>query len=349
MTGAAKHGPVAVSDAGSRHDSLVMLDKLTGYWVSQAIYAAARLGVADQLAAGPRPVTEVAAAVGANADALYRLLRALAGEGVFHEVAPGVFGLSPFAELLRRDHPRSLAALSVMFGDLQYQPWGDVLHSVRTGECAYETRQGIEFFEFLRRDPQAAHTFSEAMTSFLNTCGTVLDVFDFTAVRRVVDVGAAHGTLLCSILERYTDTAGVLFDLPHVVADARAHVERAGLLGRCELVGGDFLDQVPAGGDVYMLSTILHDWDDERCLRILRNCRAAMGQEGRLLVTELVIGDGEGPFFGKWLDLHMLVMHGGRDRTAAEYGRLLEAAGFAVERVAPTSFLRSVIEAVPAG
>jgi hypothetical protein len=326
-----------------------LLDVITGYWVSQAVYAAAKFGIADLLKGGPRPAAELARAVGAAEGALYRLLRALAGKGIFQEIGEGRFALTPLAELLCEDHPLSLRPLSVMFGDLQYHAWGDIVHSVRTGKCAYEHRTGRAFFDDLAADSGAALTFSRAMTSFLQSIPrSVVEVYDFSPFGQVVDVGGAHGGLLAAILKAHPQARGVLFDQPHVMDRAREAMVAAGLSARCEFVGGDFFASVPSGGDAYILSTILHDWDDERCAAILRNCRAAIGRNGKLLLVEMVIQDGNDPFFGKWLDLHMLIMHGGRDRTETEYAHLLRSAGFRLNRVIPTNFLRSILEAVPA-
>ena len=325
-----------------------LLEKITGYWVSQAIYAAAKLGVADRLQAGPRPVAQIAAEAGVVTEALYRLMRALASVGIFSEVEPGHFASTPLAEQLRVDHPESLRAVAILCGDLQYQAWGDLLHSIRTGGCAYEHQTGMPFFDRLQQEPEAARTFGAAMTSFLQSIPrSVIEVYDFSRFRRVVDVGGARGTLIAAVLRANPSLEGVLFDLPHVVADARAAIEAANLSHRCALTGGDFFEGVPSGGDLYLLSTIIHDWDDERSVRILENCRKAMSPGARLLLIEMVIEPGNEPFFGKWLDLHMLVMHGGQDRTREEYERLLERAGFRLQQVIPTSFLRSVIEAVP--
>jgi hypothetical protein len=251
-----------------------LLDLISGYWVAQAIYAAAKLDIAGQLRSGPRPVAELARNAGANEEALYRLLRALAGRGIFQEVAAREFALTPLADFLREDHPFSLRPLSVMFGDLQYHPWGDVLYSIETGRCAYEKRAGEPFFDSLAKDATAAQTFSRAMTSFLQSIpASVVEVYDFSGSSRVVDVGAAHGSLITAILKANPNLRGVLFDLPHVVASAREPMAAAGLSSRCEFLGGDFLKAVPRGGDLYILSTILHDWDDERSIQILRNCR----------------------------------------------------------------------------
>jgi hypothetical protein len=332
----------------SMSESAHLLDLITGYWVAQAIHAAARLGIADLLGDGPRAVSELARATGSDEEALYRLLRGLAGRGLFREGPGNTFGLTPLAELLREDHPLSLRPLSVMFGDLQYHPWGDLLYSIETGRCAYERRAGEPFFDSLAKDPAAARTFSRAMTSFLQSIpALVVEVYDFSSYERIVDVGSAHGTLMTAVLKANPSPRGVLFDLPHVVDGARQPLAAAGLADRCDFVGGDFLSAVPPGGDLYILSTILHDWNDEQSVRILQRCREAMTPRGKLILVEMVIGEGNEPFFGKWLDLHMLVMHGGRDRTAVQYERLLRAGGFRLERIVPTGFLRSVLEAAP--
>jgi SAM-dependent methyltransferase len=325
-----------------------LLDLITGYWVSQAIYTAAKLGIADLLKGGPRTAADLARTAEVDEEALYRLLRALAGKQIFQEVGDRRFALTPLAELLREDHPLSLRPLSVMFCGLQYHAWGDILHSVRTGKCAYEHQTGQPFFDYLAADSAAALTFSRAMTSFLQSIPkSVVEVYDFAPFRKIVDVGAATGTLLAAILKAHTQARGVLFDQPHVMDKAREAMAAEGLSARCEFVGGDFFASVPRGGDAYILSTILHDWDDERCLAILRNCREAISPGGKLLLVEMVIKNGNDPFFGKWLDLHMLVMHGGHDRTEAEYAHLLRSAGFQLNRVIPTNFLRSVVEAAP--
>ena len=190
--------------------------------------------------------------------------------------------------------------------------------------------------------------FNEAMTGWTTQlAGAVVDAYDFSPFETIVDVGGGYGTLLAAILRRNPAARGILFDQPHVVAAAEEHLAAAGVADRCTTVGGDFFVEVPAGGDAYVLAQILHDWDDERSVAILRQCRRAMPAHGKLLVVELVLPPGEEPFFGKWLDLHMLVMAGARERTAAEYDALFRAAGFALARVVPTPAGPSIVEAVP--
>jgi hypothetical protein len=206
----------------------------------------------------------------------------------------------------------------------------------------------MPIFDYFARHPEADRVFNEAMIGWTTqVAGAVAGTYDFSPFGTVVDVGGGYGTLLAAILQRNPNTRGVLFDQPHVVADAEGFLTTAGVADRCARVGGDFFAAVPAGGDAYVLSQILHDWDDERCVTILGQCRRAMPNHGKLLVVELVLPEGEEPFFGKWLDLHMLVMAGGRERTAAEYDALFRAAGFALARVIPTPPGPSVVEAAP--
>lgn len=326
----------------------VLIQLMTGYWVSQALYIAAKLGIADQLAAGPVAYEELAAATGSHAPSLYRVLRALASVGVFTEARPGAFALTPLAALLRSEIPGSMRALGIMYVEEQYRAWGDLIHSVRTGQPAFEHRYGMPVFDYFAQHAEPARIFNEAMGGWTNqVAGAVVGTFDFSPFGTIVDVGGGHGALLASILTQHPAARGILFDLPHVVTGAGDVLAAAGVANRCERVGGDFFAAIPAGADAYILAQILHDWDDERCLAILAQCRRAIPDHGKLLVVELVLPAGEEPFFGKWLDLHMLVMAGGRERTAAEYDALFRAAGFALARVVPTAPGPSVVEAIP--
>src|SRR5262249_16943872 len=320
----------------------------TGYWVSQALYVAAKVGVADLLADGPRPVEELATATQTDAPSLRRVLRALASVGVFTEASPGTFALTPLAALLRTGTPDSMCALAIMYAEEQYRAWGDILHSVRTGETAFEQQFGTSYFAYLAQHPEADRVFNEAMTSVTTQfVGVVVDVYDFSPFKTIVDVGGSYGTLPRALLRRNPDARGILVDQPHVVAAAGEQLALAGVAERCTTVGGDFFVEVPAGADAYLLAQVLHDWDDERCVAILRQCRKAMPAHGKLLVIELVLPPGEEPFVGKWVDLHMLVLLGARERTAAEYGALFQAAGFELSRVVPTPLGPSIVEAIP--
>ena len=287
---------------------------ITGYWASQTVYVATRLGIADLLRNGPKPVEELAQATGTHAPSLYRLLRGLASLGVFSEGEGGRFSLTPLAELLRADVPGSQRATVLMMVGQFYDAWGGLLESVRTGTPAFETLHGQRFFEFLADNPDQARIFDDAMTAFNDRkTRAVLEAYDFSGVSVLADVGGGNGGNLLGTLRRYPEMRGILFDLPAVVE--RADVAGSDVASRCQVVGGDFLGSVPEGADAYLLRHILHNWDDEEALTILGNVRAVMGEGARLLVVERVIPPGNGPMFGKLMDLTMLVVHGGRERT----------------------------------
>lgn len=328
---------------------VALLRMMTGYWVSKALNVAAELGVADLLREGPRTSEELAAACGAHPPTLYRLLRALASVGVFTEVEGRRFALTPLAELLRSDVPNSMRALARMYGSEQYRAWGDLLESVRTGEPAFDREFGTNWFDYVARTPEAGAIFNEAMTGWTTQLAdAVVAAYEFAGIGPVVDVGGGHGLLLATILRAHPTMRGVLFDLPHVATGGAAAFEKAGVADRCELVGGDFFAAVPEGGAYYILAQVLHDWDDERCRVILGNCRRAMLPEGKVLVVEQVLPSANEPSLGKWLDLHMLVLLTGRERTEAEYGALFKAAGLELTKVVPTSSGASIVEGVPA-
>jgi hypothetical protein len=337
------------SDAQATPPSATLLKMMTGYWLSQALYVAAKLGVADLLLEGSVSHVDLAAATGSHAPSLQRVLRALASVGVFTEEAPGHFGLTPLAALLRTATPDSMRALAITYNEEQYRTWGALLHSVRTGEAAFDHVYGMAIFDYFAQHPAADRVFNEAMIGWTTqVAGAVAGTYDFSPFGTVVDVGGGYGTLLAAILRRYPTARGILFDQPHVVSGAKSLLTAAGVADRCRCLGGDFFAAVPPGGDAYVLAQILHDWDDEHSVAILTQCRRVMSAQSKLLVVELVLPPGEEPFFGKWLDLHMLVMTNGRERTAAEYDALFRAARFALARVVPTSPGPSVVEAVPA-
>jgi hypothetical protein len=327
-----------------------MMQILSARWVSSAASVAAKLGVADALSAGPMPVEDIAKRVGAHAHALRRVLRALASMGVFVEDEQGRFANTPLSETLRTT-PGSARAMAMLMGEKAMAlAWNDLLHAVVTGESAFEKVHGAHAFEHFDRDEALARVFNEAMTSRSATeAGAVTATFDFSGVRTLVDVAGGHGLLLASVLVKNPAQRGVLFDLPKVVAGAGPNLERAGVASRCEVVAGDFFESVPPGADGYMLKHILHDWDDERCVRILKNIHAASAPGARLFVIECVIAPGNAPHFGKLLDLQMLVVtSGGRERTRLEWEALLAAGGFTLARVVDTAAAVSVLEATRA-
>lgn len=322
---------------------------ITGYWVSQAIAVTASLGLADALQAGPQTADELAAATQTHPRSLRRLLRALASVGVFEEVGEGRFALAPLGELLASDTPGSLRPYALLFGDeRQWRAWNNLGHSIKTGQTAYEHAFGLPFYRHLEHDPDAAALFDQAMAGSLTQASTaVAAACDFAGVDRVVDVGGGDGTLLVAILQAHAHLQGVLFERPAAAERAKSHINRAGLAGRCRVAVGDFFQAVPAHASAYILSRVLHVFDDQECAQILANCRRAMKDSGRVLIVERVLPDGNAPSFAKLGDLNMLVLTGGLERTAAEYRLLLEAAGFALSNIVNTDSEMSVIEARP--
>lgn len=328
---------------------VTLLQMLSGYWVSQSIYVAAKLKIADLLRDGPKTSDELATLTGSNPRALYRLLRALASIGVFSETeTSGYFGLTPLAACLQTDAPNSMHGFAVMLGEEHYKAWGELLHSVQTNASAFEQVYGMNIFEYYAQNPESAQAFDEAMTnmSAIERVATVAS-YDFSSFHTLVDVAGGQGSLLAAILKANPALKGILFDQDAVLAGAKSFIEAEGVLDRCQLMGGNFFESVPSGADAYVLKHILHDWDDERAIAILKNCREAMAENGKLLVVEQVIPEGNQPFVGKLLDLNMLVMcPGGGERTESEYRTLFEAAGFQLTRVVPTQGDISILEGI---
>jgi hypothetical protein len=328
---------------------MALLQLASGSWIGQAVHVAAKLGIADLLEDGPKSPATLAEATGAHAGTLHRLLRALASLGVFAEDADGRFALTSLAEGLRTNAPGSLRAYAIMMGeDWHWRAWGELLNAVRTGQPAFEHVFGCHMFSYFGEHPEAARVFDAAMTSRTGQeTAAVIAAYEWPASATIVDVGGGQGALLAAILARNPDVHGVLFDMPHVIAAARGLIEEAGLADRCELAAGDFFERVPAGGDLYLLKRVVHDWDDERASAILRSCRAAMGDRSRLLVIEHILPPGNAPSWGKLLDLQMLVLTpGGRERDEAGFRALLASTGLRLERIIPAGPTASLIEAV---
>lgn len=321
---------------------------IVGSWITQAIYVAAQLGVADLLKDGSKSYHELATATGVDARSLYRVLRALASVGIFAEVNSGYFELTDLAECLQSDRSNSLRAYAIKSGQAwEWQPWGHLLESVKTGKPVFKNIFGMEIFEYLASDPSAAKIYNQAISSFSDKQDEkIASGYNFSSICNLVEVAGGRGTLIASILKANLTMKGVLFDLPHVIEDARPMIETLGFQERCQLVAGNFFESVPTGGDAYLLRYIIHDWDDERAIAILKNCHQAMQPNGRLLLVEMVIPPGNEPFYGKLLDLQMLLNYGGRERTETEYQALLETAGFSLTKILPVAPPVSIIEAV---
>jgi hypothetical protein len=323
---------------------------ISGYWVSQLLFVVAKLGIADLLAKGPLPVATIAKRAGAQAPFLRRALRALASVGVFAEDTAGRFRLTPLAQTLCSDRAGSLRDYALMLvDDYNWAAWGALEHALVDGGSPFEHVHGAPIFAYLHQHPDKERTFAAAMASVSGAeNAAIARAYPFGKVAQLVDVGGAHGHLLATILRRYPKLRGVLYDQEQVVAAA----ERSGFItapeiaGRCESRGGDFFAAVPAGADGYLMKFIMHDWDDETCLRILANCREAMAPGGRVLVVDHVVPPGNGPHRGKLMDINMMVLTGGLERTREEFRELFARAGLRLQRVYPTDCPLSILEAV---
>lgn len=326
---------------------IAVLDMMTAAMVTRAIYTAAKFGIADVLSDGPLTAEAIATQVDANPDAVFRMLRTLASRGIFAQQADGRFTLTPMADALRADAPTSVRGLVLFWGDQRHwEHWSQLPYAVQTGQPAVDALRGKPFFDFLDDDPEFAALFNEGMTSVSEMeIGPVLAAYDFTGAGTIVDVGGGHGGLLAAILRKWPQSRGILFDSEAVVEGAPAVLNAAGVADRCTVVGGSFFESVPSGGDVYVLKHIVHDWDDSNALQILRNIRAAISSSAKLLVIESVVPDDDREHLSKILDLEMLLVATGRERTAAQYAELLRAAGFRLTRVIPTAGPSSVVEA----
>jgi SAM-dependent methyltransferase len=319
---------------------------IRGYWTTQAIFVVAELRIADLLADGPKHPDQLGQEAGVKGDMLYRVLRALASIGIFAEDSEGRFMLTPLAETLRGDSGQR--AYARLHGRELYQSWASLLDAVRTGDAGFVKAFGMPAFEYFGKNPERGVVFDKAMTGHHGAeADPMLDAYDFSGFKDLVDVGGGNGTLLAAILKRHPHMRGVLFDLPAVVDRARASIESAGLRDRCRLVGGSFIEAVPGGADACLLRHILHDWRDEDSVTILRNCRSAMRPDGKVLVVEIVVPAGNDPSFAKWMDL-MMVTYGGKERSEKQYSELFAKAGLQLTRIVPTKAGISVIEGVPA-
>lgn len=340
----------APKDAGSASaPSAELMRLINGYQVSQALHVAATLGVADHLKDGPKPCDALARACGAHPPSLYRLLRALAAVGVFRETGGKTFSLTPLGVCLAGDEPGSRRDYARWMGTPgQWRPWGDLLHSIRSGEDAARFTFGTDIWTYRARHSEEGTAFDAAMTALSRAeAQAVIEAYDFGRFGYIVDVGGGQGHLLKDILIAYPGARGVLFDRPQVVAVADQVLAPAGLAQRCRVVGGDFFQSVPANGDAYLMKSILHDWDDRAATDILRTCRHTMPAGATLFAIERVVGPANEDPGGKFYDLTMLVQYGGLERTREEFRALLAGSGFDLTEVVPTRSPLSILVARP--
>lgn len=348
MTAAPIQAPAMQQPNPAEH----ILQLSTSYIASMCLNVAAKLGIADLLAKGPRHVSELAAASQTQEDRLYRMLRVLSSVGVFNEIAPRTFALTPAAETLRSDAQDSTLPMALWMADpFHYRIYAEMMYSVTTGEIAFDHLYGKPIFKYMPEDPAEAEVFNNAMTCLSNMMvPEVLEAYDFSGIERLMDVGCGHGALLRAILKRYPMMHGVLYDLEPVIEGARNAAATNGLAERCEHLSGDFFQSVPDGADAIMMKHIIHDWDDDKATLILRNCRQALQgkSNAKILLVESVLTPGNEPHFGKFIDLEMFMMVGGRERTEEEFRKLFSAAGFRLTRVIPTNAPLWLVEGVPA-
>lgn len=337
----AAEGPISVPPEAQ------LMQIVVGCFQSQAVYVAAKLGIADLLKDEPLSVAELARKTGTHERALYRVLRCLASLGIFRETDPKVFDLTPSAELLVSDQPGSMRDAAIFMGEpWHWSVYGEMLYSVTTGKVAWERVHGKEVFPYFQEHPAEYEIFNRAMTSFsTNALPAIVEAYKFTGVKKLADIAGGHGMLLSGFLKANPELEGLLFDLPQVIEGATALLEKEGVADRVELKTGDFFESVPGGADAYMMKFIIHDWDDDRALNILRNIHKVLPSDGRLLLVEMVIPEGNEPHFSKVQDLEMLVSPGGLERTPDEYRDLLARAGFELRAIIPTKSPLSIVEA----
>lgn len=324
-----------------------LLEMIMAQFLSRLVYVAAKLKLADHLAEGPRTAEELASLTQTHAPSLYRVLRTLASMGLFAEDTPRRFTLRPMGEALKSGTALHAAAL-VLAGELVARPLEHILYSVQTGENGFQKAFGMPVFEWLAGHPEDADLFNGTMTGFHGMePAAVAAAYDFSGCGTIADVGGSTGNMLTTILGRHAGPRGILFDLPHVTQNAAALIEQRGLTDRIGIESGSFFQAVPSGADTYLLSHVIHDWKEDQCLTILRNCRQVMKPTGRLLLVEMILPGGDERHPGKMLDMMMLVASGGQERTEVEYNALLAKGGFKLTQVVPTASPVSVVEAAP--
>lgn len=327
-----------------------VLQLSTAYIGSAVLNAIVKLNIADSLASGPKTANELAAEAGVNPGALYRAMRLMASVGLFEEDYAHRFALTPLGEPLRSDAKNSMRdAIEWMCDPFHFRIYAETPHAIQTGETVDRRVLDKPFFEYLSQDRDEGAVFHRAMSSFTaNMTPALLDAYDFSRIKTLVDVGGGHGSFLAAALQRNPALKGIVYDMPQVAAGANEILQRARVANRCSVQGGDFFESVPAGGDAYMLKLIIHDWADEPALKILSNCRKALESVngGRLLIMDAVIAPGNEPHLMKFIDIEMLLLPGGVERTAKEFRELLGRAGFRLTQITPTQCPLSIVEAV---
>ena len=331
------------------HPAALMFQIISGFWISRAVCIIAQLGLPDLLKTGPQKADELATKTGTDTPSLFRVLRALASVGVLEQDSEGRFANTPVSETLITDTPGTLRWFTISeLGQEHYPAWGNLMHSVRTGEIAFDNFFGTDVWSYFQAHPEEAALFNDSMSGMTAQANEAITaLYDFSPFKKIVDVGGGHGALLTAILNSNSNATGIIFDSAQVIPGAKLRIESNGLSHRCETVSGDFFEAVPPGGDAYLLKWIIHDWDDEKSIRILKNIRKEIPLNGKLILVDCVVPDTTEPHFSKFIDLNMLVMTGGKERTEKEFADLFAKSGFKLARVIPTESPTAIVEAEP--
>lgn len=339
----------SLADAVPAADQILYMSYVN-FLIFRAVYMVTKLGIPDLLKDGPLKSDELAEATGSHSRTLYRLLRAVSSAGVLSESQDHAFSLTPLGDVLRSDAPGSMRGLVIFSGEPFYlQVFEQFAYSIQTGKPAFDKVLGASHFDYFEQNPEIGEVFDQCMTDWsYNEAVAVANAYDFSCYQTVMDVGGGHGILLTNILKANPHIRGMLFEQPHVLEGARSRMETEGLLPRCELVAGDFFNSIPSGSDVYIMKSILHDWEDEPSIAILKSCRQAMGDSGRLLLVETIVPPPGESHYAKYMDLEMLVLLGGQERTLEEFEALFAQADLRLSRVVPTEEFHSIIETVSA-
>ncbi len=322
-----------------------MMKFILGKWISKPIYVVSKLKIADILSDGPKSIKELSKIINVHASSLYRIMRALSCLGIFSETDDRRFELTPMAECLKSDALRPIALM--MHSDWHDKAWDQLLESVKTGEKAFDNVHGMPAFDWLEEHPQAARIYNEANAiKAVTSHSAIIGAYDFSEISSLTDIGGGNGALMVEILKANPSLSGVVSELPSIVEAAKEFIHYQGFESRCKVIECDIFDKIPAGSDAYLMSHILHDWEDVQCLTILRNCHKAMKPGTKLLVVEALIPTGNEFSIAKLLDIEVFVMGGGRERTETEFRNLFESTGFELSKIVPTDQSISIMEGI---
>ncbi len=319
---------------GGRPNNDILREKLLGFQISSAIHLAAKLELTKHLGNGPKTVQELAAVCSVKPEPLYQIMRCLAAEGIYREETFETFSNTPISSLLSREAPGPAWTFAILAGEMYFPAFSNLHHSLQTGESAFADLKGHSFWDYLGQHEELGASFDDMMTRLYDAdIGALLQRYDFSSLGRLLDVGGGRGTFVRKLLARHPDLECGLFDLPAVSERNEKEFAEDGLRERCEILSGSFLEGVPSGFDAYLLKSVLHNWDDEHALRILRNCRSAGGANARLVVVDIIVPPGNEPSISKGIDLTMLALYGGKERSIVQFQRLLGDAGYQMDSV----------------